>query len=263
MTTRFTLKALAVTAVLGLSIGTAQAGKVYISGQDSDDNGHVATSFGAQLLTHVGTGNTNGGSGILILGGYTSTSASNINAWNAVALQTLTPASGAAAIAAVNFSSFAGILMPSVSFHTSGGITQLELNAINARATDIANFVNAGGNLMAFTQDGLSGAFGWFPLGPLTTSPISTAQVSQTAALAAAGFIATNAQIAGDLYHNNFLAPAGFYGLSVLATQNVGGAAVILGGGTTTQIVVPEPATLALIGAGLAGLGLVRRRRAG
>ncbi len=70
---------LTVVAAIGFAAGPAHAGKVLISGQDADDGGHVSAAFGAQLLTHVGTGNTNGGSGILVLGGYTSTSATSIN----------------------------------------------------------------------------------------------------------------------------------------------------------------------------------------
>ena len=79
--------------------------------------------------------------------------------------------------------------------------------------------------------------------------------------MAAAGFTATNAEISGDLYHNEFDGPAGFFGLSVLAINNNTGDAVILGGGTTTQITVPEPGLLGLIGFGLAAVGFVRRRR--
>ena len=213
-------------------------------------------------------GNTNGGSGILILGGYTSPSASNINTWNGVANSgggyTFTHASGAAAIMGQSFSGFAAIFMPSAATQTSGGITQAELDAINGRALDIATFVNGGGNLMAFTEQGLTDAFGWFPLGALTTSPIGTDDISQTAALAAAGFVATDAEITGDLFHNDFTGPAGFFGLDVLAIDNATGNATILGGGATTQIIitpVPEPGMLAMFGLGLAGLGVVRRRR--
>lgn len=243
--------------------GNAFAGKVYVSGQDSDDFGHVSQSFGAQLLTYAGSGNTNSGSGILILGGATSTSGSSIGSWNALASQTLTFASGAAAIASAIFSDYAAIFMPSASTQTGGGMTQAELDAINARSADVVSFVNGGGNLMALTQQGLTGAWGWFPLGgALTTSSISTANISQTAALAAAGFSATNAEIAGDLYHNDFTGPSGFFGLSVLAVDNGTGRAVILGGGVGTVITpVPEPETYAMLLAGLGLLGFAARRR--
>ena len=252
--------------LVGLASGSAQAGKIFVSGQDSDDSGHVSTSFGGQMLDFIGAGNTNGGSGILILGGYTGTSSTSINAWNGVANSgsgyTLTHASGAAAITAIDLSSYAAVFMGSDSVNTGGGITQTELNAINTRAADIATFVNDGGNLMALTQAGLSGAFGWFPLGALTTSPISTANISQTANLAAAGFTATNAEISGDLFHNDFIGPAGFFGLDVLAVDNATGNAVILGGGVETRIVtVPAPGMVAILAFGVAGLAIGRRRK--
>lgn len=258
-------RALAVSFCLVAGSTAAHAGKLFISGHDSDDSGHVSVAFGRQMLDFIGTGNTNGGSGILILGGYTSTSAFNINTWNNSGVPyTITHASGAAAISAQSFASFAAILMPSAITQTGGGISQAELDAINGRALDIANFVNAGGNLLAFTQQGLTDAFGWFPLGALQTTAIGTANISQTAELANAGFIATDAEITGDLYHNEFDGPAGFFGLKVLAVNNATGDATILGGGVGTTIIitdVPEPATLALLGAGLLGFGFVRRRK--
>ena len=253
--------------------GAAHAGKIYISGQDSDDSGHVSTAFGAQLLSFINTGNTNGGTNILILGGdVAGTSRGSINSWNIGGI-TLTQAADAAAIGTANLSAFAGILIPSAVTQTGGGISQAELNAINARSADIATFVNGGGNLLAFTEAGLSGAFGWFPLGALSITNASYGAVAQTPALAAAGFTATNAELAGDLFHNVFTGPAGFFGLSVLATNNVAGAtfgqAAILGGGTTTQICstppcgteIPEPGMLSLFGAGLLGMLAISRRR--
>ncbi len=262
MSIRHFLSRAVLASALTFAVTPAFAGKLFISGQDSDDGGHVSTSFGAQMLNFIGMGNTNGGTGILVLGGYANTSASSINSWNAGNAHTLTASSGAAAIALQSFAGFAGILMPSANTQTNGGISQAELDAINARATDIATFVNTGGNLMAFTQEGLTGSFGWFPLGALTTSSISTANISQTLALNAAGFSAADSEIAGDLFHNNFTGPSGFFGLQVLARDNDTQEAVILGGGVETQIATPEPASLALVAMGLAGLGLIRRRRA-
>jgi hypothetical protein len=263
---------LAALAVSGLVLGwgfSAQAGKVYISGQDSDDSGHVTQAFGGQLLDFVGNGNTNGGSGILILGGSTSgQSISTITNWNALAGETLTQVTSTGDIGTQAFGGFAGILLPSADIQTSGGISQAQLDAINARAGDIAAFVNGGGNLMAFTEAGLTNAFNWFPLGSLSITEDSYDPVAQTPDLAAAGFTASDSDISGDLYHSVFTGPSGFFGLKVLATNNDTGSstfgeAAILGGGATTQIVTeaPEPATLAVFGIGLIGLAAIRRRK--
>ena len=257
-----TLSALAVAVSLLCGSNAAYAGKIYISGQDSDDSGHVSLAYGDQLLDFIASGNTNGGSGIAILGGYTSTSKSTIDSWNAVAGNNYTfTFLDATTIGTAIFSSYAAILMPSADTQTLGGMTQAQLNAINGRSTGIASFVNGGGNLMAFTQQGLTNAWGWFPLGALTTSSIGTANISQTSALALAGLNATNAEISGDLYHNDFTGPSGFFGLDVLAIDNTTQRATILGGGVGTTITVPEPDSLALLGLGLAGLAAARKRK--
>ena len=125
---------LALAAVAFATVAPAEAGQIYISGHDSDDSGHVSLAFGSQLISFVGTGNTNGGSGILVLGGSGGTSFGNISAWNVAGPNvTLTQVNGAA-INTVNFSSYAGILIPSANTQVSGGITQTDLNNINARA---------------------------------------------------------------------------------------------------------------------------------
>jgi len=182
----------------------------------------------------------------------------------------------AAEFATANLSAYTAIAIAS-SF--GGLLTRAELDALIARSTDIKNFINAGGGLLALAECFPCGAnllagptppdfFGFLPVDVSSISPSPPFTVTPEGA--AAPFGLKNSDV-NDPTHNSF----GLIGGLTPLDRDTGSQATTLAGnvqidgggfcGTpgTPRCGVPSPGGFALIATGLlalAGIGWARKR---
>ncbi|MHB8746084.1 MAG: hypothetical protein ACYC7I_06070 [Gammaproteobacteria bacterium] len=150
-----------------------------------------------------------------------------------------------------------------------GGIlTQAELDILNARSTDIINFLNAGGGLYAMAESdggaGLTpsgGRFGFLPF-VVTSTAFNQTESGNTVTAFGTSLGLTNADVNGNFSHNMFTSTGG---MQIVDTNPSGD---ILSLATRSQVtsggVVPLPSAMWLFGSGLVGLlGLSRGKQIG
>ena len=154
---------------------------------------------------------------ILMLG--SSTFVANIAQNIAVSLgYSLTHVRGAEILSA-DFFDFDAIYMGSVEREVTGGINIPDLLLIAERGADIVHFVNSGGGLASFSQQG-TGAYEWLK----SSEPLAfTTDVSGGIAITPAGeFFLSESAVNVEPFHNGFTGPPGLFGLDILATEDSG-----------------------------------------
>ena len=272
---------LATATALALSAAAAQAGPFIISGTDSDDHGSnngVANVGGwlymQKALENLGGAVSNGNKLVVTLG--TSGSTAGTAASSAFAFSALAPTWSIGSVdGTTDITNFfngtgafntgnTGIIMIDSGDNVGGGISSAEEAILTANAAALNAFVGAGGGLFAQASD-----LGWLAaLVPgIVVTDIGTGGDSSALLLTAAGTSAfpglTNGDLSSGPWHHYF---SGYSPLSLLAESTSGFDVVIGGvGGSITDpgpIGVPEPLTVTLFGAGLAGAAALRRRKA-
>lgn len=233
----------AVAAVLGAAImiamfvapaTAASGGPVVLMGIDAEDGGpggHGPNIVYQDVVNNTLSQTTNGGAGILVVGGGKSQFDSVTQFWNAVDAGTpesVTYVNGASAIASQSFAGYKMIVIVSDQFNTpSGGLTQAENDALAARQPDIAAFVNGGGGLLGFSSSGFSNSYAYLGgVGSFAFNfPPQYSNITPTAEGLAIGI--TDA-LDVCCWHDEYTAFPSF--LKVLATNAATGNAAAVGG---------------------------------
>lgn len=258
-----------------LAAAPAAAGPVFLTGHDPDF--HAQSSGGAQNLLNTGLGFVTGGA-------YTNTSTKFLwvesflsptgghlvgeDGLNAIGLTNGVHYDwvDAAGFATANLSNYEAIAVAS-SF--GGMLTQAELDALIARETDIASFINAGGGLLALAEcspasgfclaDTLGPSPDLFGFLPVVVTSVATAPPYALTPAGALMFPGLTDADMNDPTHNSFGVVGG---LTVVDTDANGiattlaGVVRVNGGGF-----VPEPGSMGLMAASLLGLLAARRAR--
>ena len=278
VTTPWSIAARVLTALaLAVPVGDALAGSIFVSGHDSDFHAFLGgNAVGAQdiivdSLIFARDGNTapilfiQSNLDNLPLGDHTDSAqglqASGYSPGSTPGNHYVTV--DAATFLTTDLSLYSAIFIPS---DHGGTLTGNDLQALDARTTDIIAYLNSGGGLVAFAEDGFRVPatvgpqpvnFGFLPF-LVTSAALSQFEGGNLLTPFGASLGLSVGDINGNFSHNIFTSTGG---MNVVDTFGNG---QILSLGFRGQIStggVPEPATLTLLGIGLAGLGFCLRRK--
>lgn len=136
-----------------------------------------------------------------------------------------------------------------------GGGSQAALIQGAGTISQASNFSTGGAFTLSFFAEARGFAGGGVPLSIMIDSTVLTFGGNQTVS-------PSSGSVFDRIVSDPFSVGAGFHTLSFTGTVNLNTADVTTFVDQVSVTAVPEASTLALLGAGLVGLGLVRRRRA-
>jgi hypothetical protein len=262
---------------LSLSATVALAGSIFVSGHDPDFHAFLGgNALGAQHIIQSSLAFARDGNAAPIL--FIQSNTSNIGLGDhtdsALGLQASGYSAGntpgnhyvtvdAATFLTTNLSLYSAIFVPS---DHGGTLTGNDLQALDARSGDIITYLNAGGGLVAFAEDGFRVPatvgpqpvnFGFLPF-LVTSAALSQFEGNNQLTPFGVSLGLAVTDINGNFSHNIFTATGGMNVVDTFANGQIlslGFRGQITGGG------VPEPGTLALLGFALAALAPFRRRK--
>ena len=267
---------LAMLIVMAATLASANTqGSVFVTGHDSDFHASLGPNpAGAQniiidALNFVRNGNT---APILViqtdlsnlgLGDHTDSlnglNASGYSAGN-------TPGNhyvvvNATTFMTTNLSLYSAIFVPS---DHGGTLTEADISALDSRSADILSYVNNGGGLAAFAEDGFHTGgntkplFGFLPF-LATSAPLSEFEGGNTLTSFGTALGLSNSDINGNFSHNIFTSTGGMNIVDRDAGQEI--LSLDFRGNLGVHGAAPEPGSLVLLGSGLLGIaGAIRRK---
>lgn len=274
---RNSLKMLAGGACLAWA-ASSSAGNVFVSGHDADFHAVSGNTLGAQHLIQQSLLFARNGNTAPIL--FLQTNLNNLTLGDHLDSQqglinsgyTAGNTSGnhyvtvnATQFATIDLSQFSAIFIPS---DHGGTLTGDDLRALDNRFADILAYVNAGGGLVAWAEDGVHqpatpptpvpGLFGFLPF-LVSSTGLSQGESGFTLSPLGVQLGLTVADINNNFSHNFFTGTGGMLPVDFDAAGRI--ISLAFSGQLTPVGVVPEPQTYALMLAGLGILGVVARRR--